>query len=151
MADARHLDPEIIQPQGSAVALRPEKVGVALVQGYDTLAGYLGTHPFPLAPDPAAIRPAGGTRALLKEGFPGGRGGCPKRRHVVLHFEQTPAARATVDHVQHRVPAWAAAYTLEPGPVASLRLTHPRQGYSSSGPPMRPRTALEAATAGPAR
>lgn len=103
MGVAAKLDPEIVYTYHLAEALCPEKVGPALVQGYDIFVGYLRQYPFLFTPNSRAVRPLGGLVTVLKEfhpclGVPAGEG-----VDVVLNSQQRTAGLAAIDNGVKRV------------------------------------------------
>jgi hypothetical protein len=117
VAVAAEFDPEVGHAELPAQPLRPEEVGVALVHADDILVAQVGHDPLAHAPHAAAVGPARTADPFLEERLPIVRRAVAQRGHVVVHFEQTAAGGAGVDHVVDGILARTAAETAEVGVV----------------------------------
>jgi hypothetical protein len=117
MRVAAHLDPQVLDPDVAAVALRPEVVRAALVHRYDVLVADVGADPLLLAPHAGAVWPGGPLVAVVEETHPGDGAAMAQRLDVVHDLQQIAAGGAAIQGLPDRVLARAAGRTAEDGAV----------------------------------
>jgi hypothetical protein len=116
---AAELDPEILQAERGAVALRPEEVGPALVHRDHVLVADVGVYPLALAPDARAEGPLGAQVAIVEQLGPFLRGALLERREIVADLQQVLAARAAKDDLVEPVLARASGDAAKHGAIGS--------------------------------
>ena len=126
------LDPQVLDVELLAVAIRPEEVRAALVGRHDVLVVDEGHHPFLLAPDARAVGVRVPAVALVEELHPRGGRARPQRLHVVLDLEEIAAGGAAVDDLAEAVLPVAAIDALKPRVVAHGAVQYSRSPRRSS-------------------
>ena len=119
VAVAAQLYPQVIQPDAAPKAIRPKKVGVALVHADNIFVAQLRRHPLLHAPHAAAVWPARGGCAAVQQLAPFRRRGQAQCIQIMLHFQQSAAVRAQVQNRVDRVAATAPVKTVQIGAIAA--------------------------------
>ena len=128
------LDPEVLDPEHLAVAVRPQEVRASLVGRDDALVVEEGDHPLLLPPHAGPVGEQVPPVAVVEELHPGRGRPAPEGLEIVDHVEEVVARGTAVDDLQQAVAAGAAVDALEPGAV----LAHDTHLSGIVEPPYRP-------------